>query len=93
MLWSDDLDEAVADHEVEWHWVKGHSGDRWNEVADQLASAAIPRAPLPIDDPKVRCPDITRARDILGWQPTVTLREGLVPTIEWFHSQLDGDHA
>jgi len=46
--------------------------------------------PLPIDDPKVRCPDISRANSILGWQPKVTLREGLVPTIAWFKEQLDG---
>ncbi len=49
--------------------------------------------PLPVDDPKVRCPDITRAREKLGWGPKVTLREGLVPTIEWFRSQLDGNDA
>ena len=46
--------------------------------------------PLPIDDPQVRCPDITRAREILGWEPTVKLREGLGPTIEWFRQELDG---
>ncbi len=57
------------------------------------SDSAIVEEPLPIDDPKVRCPDISRAREILGWQPTVTLREGLVPTIEWFRSQLDGDDA
>jgi dTDP-glucose 4,6-dehydratase len=37
---------------------------------------------LPTDDPKQRRPDITRARDLLGWQPTVSLREGLQRTIE-----------
>ncbi|MEX2194597.1 MAG: UDP-glucuronic acid decarboxylase family protein [Thermoleophilaceae bacterium] len=37
---------------------------------------------LPVDDPKVRQPDITRARDLLGWQPEVDLREGLAKTIE-----------
>jgi dTDP-glucose 4,6-dehydratase len=37
---------------------------------------------LPVDDPKVRQPDITRARDLLGWQPEVSLREGLRKTIE-----------
>ena len=37
---------------------------------------------LPIDDPKVRQPDITRAREILGWEPKVTLDEGLRRTIE-----------
>src|SRR6185295_5136879 len=37
---------------------------------------------LPIDDPKVRQPDITRAREILGWEPEVELREGLGKTIE-----------
>ncbi len=47
--------------------------------------------PLPVDDPKVRCPDITRAREILGWAPTVTLRQGLVPTIAWFKEELGDD--
>jgi ribonuclease HI len=35
------LDEALADHEVEWHWVKGHSGHPENERADALARAAL----------------------------------------------------
>lgn len=39
---------------------------------------------LPSDDPKHRCPDITRAKTILGWQPKVSLREGLLKTIEYF---------
>jgi dTDP-glucose 4,6-dehydratase len=40
--------------------------------------------PLPTDDPKVRQPDITRARTLLGWEPKVQLEEGLVKTIEYF---------
>jgi dTDP-glucose 4,6-dehydratase len=40
--------------------------------------------PLPTDDPKVRRPDITRARERLGWVPRVPLREGLKRTIDWF---------
>ena len=40
--------------------------------------------PLPPDDPKVRRPDITRARETLAWSPRVPLREGLRMTIEWF---------
>jgi dTDP-glucose 4,6-dehydratase len=39
---------------------------------------------LPIDDPKQRRPDITRARDILGWEPKVDLETGLKLTIDWF---------
>ncbi len=39
--------------------------------------------PLPQNDPKQRCPDITRAREILGWEPRVPAREGLSRTIEW----------
>lgn len=35
------LDEIVAEHEVEWHWVKGHSGHAENEIADQLANRGI----------------------------------------------------
>lgn len=39
-LW-ERLDEALAGHKIEWHWVKGHSGDEGNELADQLATEAI----------------------------------------------------
>jgi UDP-glucuronate decarboxylase len=40
--------------------------------------------PLPVDDPSRRCPDITRARELLGWQPKVPLAEGLDRTIGYF---------
>jgi len=42
--------------------------------------------PLPVDDPERRKPDIALARQRLGWEPTVPLREGLARTIEWFRS-------
>jgi dTDP-glucose 4,6-dehydratase len=44
--------------------------------------------PLPTDDPKIRQPDITRARTLLGWEPKVPLEEGLVRTIEYFRSKI-----
>ena len=44
--------------------------------------------PLPTDDPKVRQPDITRARELLGWEPKVSLEQGLVETIEYFKKKL-----
>jgi nucleoside-diphosphate-sugar epimerase len=40
--------------------------------------------PLPVDDPTQRQPDITLARELLGWEPTVDLRTGLARTAEWF---------
>ncbi len=40
--------------------------------------------PLPQNDPKQRCPDITRAREILGWEPRVAVAEGLSRTVGWF---------
>ena len=43
--------------------------------------------PLPQDDPTRRCPDITRARTLLGWEPVVPLDEGLARTIEWFSAR------
>ena len=43
---------------------------------------------LPEDDPKVRKPDITRARTLLGWEPKVELREGLTKTIEYFRTKV-----
>jgi dTDP-glucose 4,6-dehydratase len=45
-------------------------------------------APLPEDDPKVRQPDITRARTLLGWEPRVDADEGLRLTIDWFRKKL-----
>ena len=50
------------------------------------SSSAIESLPLPADDPKVRQPDITRATAILGWVPSVQLREGLLRTIEYFRT-------
>jgi dTDP-glucose 4,6-dehydratase len=44
----------------------------------------ITRCDLPIDDPKVRQPDIQKARQLLGWAPKVSLEEGLKKTIDWF---------
>jgi dTDP-glucose 4,6-dehydratase len=44
--------------------------------------------PLPVDDPKIRQPDITRARSRLGWEPRVTLDEGLPRTLEYFKKKL-----
>src|SRR5207244_8619249 len=46
----------------------------------------IVERPLPIDDPKVRQPDIARARATLGWEPRISLDEGLQRTIEYFRT-------
>jgi dTDP-glucose 4,6-dehydratase len=46
--------------------------------------------PLPVDDPKVRQPDISLARDVLGWQPEVSLEDGLKETVEYFASRTGG---
>jgi dTDP-glucose 4,6-dehydratase len=43
---------------------------------------------LPVDDPKVRQPDITKARTLLGWEPKVPLEQGLVKTIEYFKHKM-----
>ncbi len=50
--------------------------------------SSIVRQPLPVDDPKVRQPDITRARAKLGWEPKVKLEDGLARTIEYFRQEL-----
>jgi UDP-glucuronate decarboxylase len=59
------------------------------ELAEEVAricglQAEIKHCPLPQDDPKQRKPDITRAQQLLGWQPTVPLREGLGHTVAYF---------
>ena len=53
------------------------------------SEAPIENRPLPSDDPVRRRPDISRARDLLGWEPTVPLGEGLERTVEFFRQALD----
>ena len=56
------------------------------ELVKEMTGSAAPivQQPLPVDDPKVRQPDITRARTLLGWEPKVSLADGLTKTIEYF---------
>ena len=44
--------------------------------------------PLPVDDPRVRQPDITRARSVLGWEPRVKFDEGMEKTIDYFRPRV-----
>jgi hypothetical protein len=62
------------------------------EVAEMIvelsgSQSEISHRPLPEDDPQQRCPDIARAREVLGWEPQTGAREGLAKTLEWFVSQ------
>lgn len=58
------------------------------------SSSSIVYKPLPHDDPMQRCPDITRAKTLLNWQPTTHLEQGLSKTIEYFEKLLSsGDIA
>jgi dTDP-glucose 4,6-dehydratase len=50
--------------------------------------STIEYKPLPVDDPKVRQPDISRAKKILGWQPKVEFEEGIKETIKYFRESL-----
>jgi dTDP-glucose 4,6-dehydratase len=52
------------------------------------SSSRIVERPLPVDDPRVRQPDIARARTLLGWEPKVPLDEGLARTLEYFRRKL-----
>ena len=63
------------------------------ELAEKIIALAgsrsrIAHRPLPVDDPRVRQPDITRARTLLGWEPRVPLDEGLLRTLEYFRKKL-----
>jgi len=66
------------------------------ELADMVVAmtgsrSEIVHRPLPQDDPVQRQPDISLAREKLGWQPTVPLKEGLAPTIAYFEKALSGN--
>jgi dTDP-glucose 4,6-dehydratase len=67
------------------------------EIADRVielcgGSGEIVHRSLPEDDPKRRCPDIRRAREVLGWEPRVAAREGLKRTVEWFAASSERLH-
>ena len=55
------------------------------------SSSTIVFRPLPQDDPQQRCPDITKARELLDWKPSVSLREGLLATISYFDRVLSSN--
>jgi dTDP-glucose 4,6-dehydratase len=57
------------------------------------ATKPIVFEPLPQDDPKQRCPDISKARRVLGWEPKVNLEEGLRLTLESFKKRFAETHA
>ncbi len=48
----------------------------------------IERKPLPEDDPKVRRPDISRAKEVLGWEPRISFDEGMKRTVSWFRERI-----
>ena len=63
------------------------------EIAERIIALAgsasgIEHIPFPEDDPMTRCPDITRARRELGWEPVIGWEEGLSGTLAWFAAQL-----
>ena len=60
------------------------------EIVLEMTGAQVPVTfrDLPRDDPHQRCPDITRAKRLLGWTPRIPLREGLAPTIAYFREQV-----
>jgi dTDP-glucose 4,6-dehydratase len=53
-------------------------------IGETGSTSEVRRVPLPTDDPKVRRPDITRARETLGWEPDIELKVGLRATIDYF---------
>ncbi|MBP7125590.1 SDR family oxidoreductase [Myxococcota bacterium] len=72
-----------------------HSILEFADIVSRLfrSKAGFSFLPLPQDDPKVRRPDISLARELLGWSPQVSLEEGLRRTCEWFQGQISGTAA
>jgi dTDP-glucose 4,6-dehydratase len=62
--------------------------DLAKKIIEMVGQGTIEHRDLPVDDPKVRKPDITKARTLLGWEPKVHLEDGLRKTIEYFEAAL-----
>ena len=62
-------------------------------IEETGSQSGIESLPLPSDDPKVRRPDISVAREILGWEPLTTLHEGLKKTVPYFRNLVETENA
>ena len=62
------------------------------EAVQRLVGSHCPivHEPLPEDDPRVRRPDISRAKELLGWEPRVGFEDGMRRTIAWFRERVNG---
>jgi UDP-glucuronate decarboxylase len=52
------------------------------------SKSKLVKLPLPLDDPRQRCPDISKANSLLGWKPNIELREGIQRTTEYFKTTM-----
>jgi dTDP-glucose 4,6-dehydratase len=84
LLFSDEVDPVNVGNPEEMTILE--FADLVNEITGN--SSGVVYQPLPEDDPKVRQPDISKARAVLGWEPEVPLEEGLRDTISWFQGRL-----
>jgi dTDP-glucose 4,6-dehydratase len=84
LFWSDRVDPTNIGNPVEFTVLE------LAELVREMLGVTLPirHEALPVDDPKVRQPDITIARAVLGWEPVVDLREGLERTIRYFRGVL-----
>lgn len=85
-----ETDPGLSDGDIHLPVNLGNPGEfTVSELAEKVirltgSNSTIEHRPLPIDDPRVRQPDITRAKQLLGWEPIVSLEEGLANTISYF---------
>jgi len=64
-------------------------------AVQRIAGTSLPivHRPLPEDDPRVRRPDISRAREVLGWEPRVAFEEGMQRTMDWFRGRVEASRG
>lgn len=86
--------KAIADPDIHLPVNLGNPAEfTVSELAKKIirltgSRSAVEHRDLPVDDPRVRQPDITRAKRLLGWEPVVTLEEGLAHTIRYFQTMV-----